>query len=57
MTAFARQLEVRESIKIQRNQTGQDGASPHPVLIHFSLEQIERVLSTGCMVWTNAESR
>jgi hypothetical protein len=29
----------------------------HPVLIHFSLEQIERVLSTGCMEWTNADGR
>ncbi len=29
----------------------------HPVLIHFSLEQIERVLSTGCMQWTNADGR
>jgi len=29
----------------------------HPTLIHFPLEQIERVLSTGCMEWTNAEGR
>ena len=47
-----------ESIEVHGNLKGRSRAlKGHPVLIHFSLEQIERVLSTGCMEWTNAEGR
>jgi hypothetical protein len=43
------------SISVQGNQVAWDGRKSHSGLIHFLLEQIERVLSTGCMEWTNAE--
>ena len=54
---FARHPRTAESIEYKAIRPGRDRAGGHPVLIHFSLEQIERVLSTGCMEWTNADGR
>ena len=42
-------------MKVQGNRAAWDERKGHSGLIHFLLEQIERVLSTGCMEWTNAE--
>jgi len=49
--------QTGESIEYKAIRQGRIELDSHPVLIHFSLEQIERVLSTGCMEWTNAEGR